>query len=89
MQLHFDNEAMQSEVLKFISVGMPLEEAKRIMLESGFKCDDRYHGSRPNLRFSAVHGTQRLFTSDEIHVFLYHESGKITEIKTDCHTIGT
>src|SRR5262245_8262463 len=31
MKLHFDNEAMHAEVLKYLSVGMPIENARRIM----------------------------------------------------------
>src|SRR5262249_7895482 len=31
MKLHFDNQAMREELLKYVSIGMPIENAKRFM----------------------------------------------------------
>src|SRR5438128_9209704 len=42
MKLHFDNEAMREEVLKYVSIGMPIENAKRIMQDSAFRCEDAW-----------------------------------------------
>lgn len=89
MKLHFDNEAMQAEVLKYLSVGMPVENARRIMEDSGFKCQDSSCFTGPAwLHCTAVYGTHGLFISHEIHVILYHESGRISTIEADCHSIG-
>jgi hypothetical protein len=88
MKLRFDNEAMRAEVMKYVSAGMPIENAKRIMEDSGFKCEDSFFTGPPCVRCSAVSGTHGIFLADEVFVLLYHEAGKVTDIKVDCHTVG-
>jgi hypothetical protein len=86
MQLRFDNDAMRFEVLKYLSIGMPIENAKRIMEESGFKCHDSWFEGPSCLNCVAVYRMHHLFISDQIHVSLFHESGQVSDIKVDCHS---
>lgn len=88
MKLHFENEAMRAEILKYLSVGMPIENAKRIMEDSGFKCQEGWFSGPAYLHCSAVYGTHHLLIADEIRVRLYHEAGKLSGIRVDCHSVG-
>lgn len=88
MKLCFDNATMRMEILKYLSPGMPIENARRIMEDSGFKFEDAFATSPPCLHCWTVYPNHSLWVSDEIHVDLYHESGKLTEISIDCHSVG-
>jgi len=92
MKLHFDKVAMQAEVLKYVSPGMPVENAKRIMEDSGFACEKSFYEGPACVLCSAVYRGHFFSTVesgiDKIHVRLYHESGKVTEIKTECYSVG-
>src|SRR5262249_14628925 len=49
---------LRAEILKNLSFRMPIENARRIMQDSGFKC----HGERPGyLHCVAAYGTHHLF----------------------------
>jgi hypothetical protein len=91
IKLYFDNEAMRDEILKYVSIGMPIETAKRIMEDNGFRfADNRFTGLN-NHYFShghVIYGIHRLFVSDEIHVFLEDDGGKLASIEVDCRTAG-
>jgi hypothetical protein len=87
MQLHFDKEEMRAEVLKYLCVGMPVENAKRIMEDSGFECEESDFDGPSFLRCSAVYKSH-LLLGDEIFVDVYHESGVVTDIKVNCHCVG-
>jgi hypothetical protein len=88
MKLQFDSEAMRVEVLKYLSIGMPIENAKRIMEDSGFKCHDSWWVADPScVDCLAVYAAHFMF-SDEIRVFVYHEAGHVTDIKVECYSIG-
>jgi hypothetical protein len=86
MRLYFDNEAMRAEVLRYLSIGMPIDNAKRIMQDSGFTCKDSQF-TTPYLHCSAVYSSG-LLISDEIHIFMRDESGRISTIEVDCHSVG-
>lgn len=45
-ELHTDETAMQAEVLRFVAIGTPIEEAKKIMERDGFECDFYIDGQR-------------------------------------------
>ncbi|MBI3824134.1 MAG: hypothetical protein HY289_15810 [Planctomycetes bacterium] len=85
MKLHFDKETMHAEVLKYLSPEMPIENAKRIMEDSGFK--SFLYQETGSVRYSAVYG-RGFLSVHEIGVVLSHESGKLKEIKVDCLTIS-
>jgi hypothetical protein len=86
---HFDNQAMREEVLKHLSIGMPIETAKRIMEDSGFKCENITLLSGPScVRCLAVFRTHHLFISDEIQILLYNGGGKLSSIEVDCRSIS-
>jgi hypothetical protein len=87
MKHHFQQDAMRAEVLKYLSPGMPIENAERIMKDSGFKCEDSWCAGSQVLRCSAVYATHFLM-DNEIHVLLYHEAGKLTDVKVDCFSVG-
>ena len=38
MELYLDENAMKAEVLRYVAVGMPIDEAKKVMETHGFKC---------------------------------------------------
>jgi hypothetical protein len=38
MELHLDEREMAAEVLKYVQMGMPVDDAKRVMEAQGFKC---------------------------------------------------
>jgi hypothetical protein len=88
MKLVCNNEAMEAEVSKYLSVGMPVENAKRIMEDSGFKCEESHFDGPPHVICSAVLTTQHLSILDNITVRLYHDAGKVTAIKAECHSVG-
>jgi hypothetical protein len=50
MKLHFEKDAMRAEVLRYLSPEMPIDNAKRIMEDSGFKCDDSWFAGPQALR---------------------------------------
>jgi hypothetical protein len=87
MKLQLEEDAMRAEVLKYLSPGMPIENAKRIMEDSGFKCEDSWSGGSRVLLCSAVYATHFMM-ADEINVLLHHESGKLTNVKVDCFSVG-
>jgi len=86
MELHLDDEDMLVEVKRFLSLGMPIDNAKRIMQQNGFQCQERNHGAA-QLNCWAVYKTHFL-RSDEIHILLSHESGLLNEIKVECYSVG-
>jgi hypothetical protein len=88
MKRHFEEDAMRAEILKYLSPGMPIENATRIMEDSGFKCKETFVASSWAVRCVAVHGTHRFWIADEIHVLLYHQAGKLNEIEVDCFSVG-
>jgi hypothetical protein len=88
MKLDLDKEAMRTEILKYLSIGMPIENAQRIMEDSGFKCQEAWWEGERSLACVAVCRTHHLFFSDEIHVSLYHESGQLASINVDCYSVG-
>lgn len=84
MKLQFDNQAMREEVLKHVSVGMPIETAKQLMEASGFRCEEGWSSCLNCLaRYKS-----NFFMSDEIWVLLHHEDGKLSRIEVDCHSVG-
>lgn len=87
MQLHFDAAAMRAEVLKYLSVGMPIENAKRILEDSGFQCPSFAFGGASSLQYRAIYQTHG-FVADEIWVAMDYESGVVTDIKVDCISVG-
>jgi len=87
MKLYFDKEAMEAEVSKYVSPGMPIEEATRIMRDSGFKCKDSPFQTAC-VKCSVDVGIHHLFYVNQIHVLLYHEAGELTQFKTECFSIG-
>jgi hypothetical protein len=97
MTLCFDHDAMQEEVWKYLCVGMPIENARRIMADSGFTVEEsagRPTFSVEELPFAEPHVTCRataathFLTSDEIEVVLFHQSGKLTTIRVYCRSVG-
>lgn len=78
MPLHTDAAAMREEVLKHVSIGMPLEEAKRAMEAHGFRHKDGiFHdyffdpvpGKPRTDKYARVHGgfaTDKIWYSREI-----------------------
>ncbi len=87
MKLLFNKDAMQAEVSKYLSIGMPIENARRIMEDSGFKCEEEWWGEHC-LDCVAVYRTHHLFFSDEIHVSLNHDAGRLTGIVVACFSVG-
>jgi hypothetical protein len=87
MKLQFEKDAMRAEVLKYISTGMPIDNAKRIMEDSGFTCSDSCSAEPQALQCTAVYATHFLM-ADEIYVLLYHEAGKLRDVKVDCYSVG-
>jgi hypothetical protein len=87
MKLYFEEEAMRAEVLKYVSAGMPIDNARRIMEDSGFKCEDNYVRGPGCLSCRAVYDTHFLL-ADEISVSIEHESGKVIDVKVDCYCVG-
>jgi hypothetical protein len=87
MKIPFDREAMRAEVLKYLSPGMPIANAQRIMEDSGFRCEDCLLVNPPCLRCWTVQA-QHFWVADEINVFLDHEDGKLTDIEVDCSSVG-
>src|SRR5689334_21343042 len=45
MKLQFEEDAMRAEVLKYVTIGMPLEQAKQVMEANGFQCEPWWHDS--------------------------------------------
>jgi len=94
-----DTATMKAEIGKFISVGMPVRQAKQIMEVNGFQCHDYDDLSDPPslLRCSAIyhpwsgllnHPVEFFFCADEILVLLEYQSGTITKVTVDCHYVG-
>lgn len=96
MQHIFDNEAMREEVLKYLSVGMPIENAVRIMQASGFECKEfdwmgdpkdtpiQCHAWGPPIE-SFLGST---LVGREMFVSLHHEGGKLTKVEVRCQCVG-
>jgi hypothetical protein len=96
MTLHTDEKEMRAEVLRHLSIGMPIEEAKKIMDNHGFKCQYGKGSSKDSIWFAdpeaEVMGLfcskfvpqrtwwERFFFSDEIHVRIPIEDGKVKDI---------
>jgi len=81
---------MRAEVLKYLSPGMPIENARRIMEDSGFKCEDSWDQTPSCLWCSATYAPATLFSwcADIIYVDIHHESGKVTDVTVDCDCLG-
>jgi hypothetical protein len=88
MKRYFDNQAMREEILNYLALGMPIENAKQIMEASGFQCEDGFLWNPSCLRCVAVYRAHHLFISDEIHVLFHHDAGKLSGIEVDCHSIS-
>jgi uncharacterized protein YceK len=88
MELHFDNEAMRREVMKHLSIGMPIHNAKEIMQAGGFECEKSFWKQRPGVHCSAVYRTHDLFVRDEIHIYLHEQSGKLSGVDVACRSIA-
>jgi hypothetical protein len=95
MRLVYDNDAMSAEVLKYLSVGMPIENAKRVMEANGFECEySLYAGGlepsdheTPCLRCRIWFGIHFL-VEDDIDVWVYYEAGCVKDVRVDCLSIG-
>ena len=86
MKLVYDEEKMKEEVLHYLSIGMPIANAKRIMKDSGFDCDTFSFSS--DCVTCHVYYESHFNTADEIFVRLYHEDGKLTDVQVNCQCIG-
>lgn len=88
MKHHFDKAAMRDEILKYLSPGMPIENAKRIMTDSGFQFVTHEAKEAERLRFTRHHRQHPVFISDDIDVELYHRDGTLTEIGVKGWSVG-
>jgi hypothetical protein len=86
MKLVYDNAGMKEETLRYLSLGMPIDNASRIMKDSGFDCDT-YNLEPDRIRCHAVYKAQ-LMTADEIWVELLQKDGKLIDIQVRCQMIG-
>src|SRR5271165_5405127 len=91
MDLSLDESSMRSEVLKYVKLGTPIEDAKKIMEQQGFSCSfERDHSNRDRVRhpFGLICSIMKpqsswwesLFISHEIRVSILFEAGVVTEI---------
>lgn len=87
MRLSNNTEAMQKEVTRHVSVGMPIEDARRVMKRNGFDCDDR-PAERPYLYCSRRNGRSAIILQNEIAVSIYHDQGRVTQVDTRCSSFG-
>lgn len=84
---YFDHEAMEGEVLKFVPVGTPLEQARKIMTDNGFRCEEvNCDLGLPYLRCYALYKPATLFdpVAQEIWCQLRYESGAIKKVEVHC-----
>jgi hypothetical protein len=86
MKKYHDKEQMEAEVKKYISIGMPLEEAKRIMEESGFRCSEDW--CEPPCLSCLASTPVNFLMVDEISIRLYHEKGVVTGLEVLCYGLG-
>jgi hypothetical protein len=92
----FDRAIMDVEIRKFISEGMPIEEAKQIMEKNGFSCQDVNFNDYEKPHIGCETSCPRpwrwclndLIMSDKINVELFYERGVVIEIYTWCYTLG-
>src|SRR5947209_3748717 len=57
MKLYTNEDTMKAEVLKFVSVGMPIDEAQAVMEKKGFKCHygrEWFHGEPAQSVFGLI-----------------------------------
>ena len=89
MELKFDNEAMSEELKKYLSIDMPIDNAKRILEERGFEFFSwsRFWFADQGLHFHITY-KQHLLIRDEINVSLYHEGGLLKSVNVTCESIG-
>ena len=87
MKLYFNDDQMREEVLRYLSIGMPIENARRIMQDSGFDCDTFWSRSE---YVCDIWYEPKLFSwvNDKICVKLHHSDGKLTDVVVECSTIG-
>lgn len=67
-------------VLKYIPLGTAIEQAKAVMEAHGFRCSSDNQEGRCRLVCVASRNI-RLMVADVIRVSLYHEAGRITDVK--------
>jgi hypothetical protein len=87
MKLLNDDNAMRVEVLKYLSPGMPMENAKRIMEDSGFQCEE-ISTEAASMQCTAVVSINHPFCHDEVYVRLGQEAGKLTTVSVKCYGVG-
>ena len=86
MKLSHNQEAMKEEVMKHLSIGMPIEEAAQIMKDNGFKVGNGSPHDEPHLSCYAVyHDWSLTFGTKEINISLFHETGKLTRVQVQCY----
>jgi len=96
MKRYFDNAKMEAEVRKYISEGMPVNQAKQIMEDSGFKCEERvsWINKPPALRCTGIYPRSwaerwnAFLMADVIDVYLSHEAGIVKGIEVTCWSDG-
>ena len=86
IKLSFDKSAMEKELSKRLAVGMPIDRAKTLMEDAGFTCRE-WKSDPPAIHCTAV-AERGLITLNQVGVRLQHDSGKLTDVKVECATVG-
>jgi hypothetical protein len=98
MQLLADDEAMTQEVLRYISLGMPLNSAKIIMEQNDFRCS--YRNCSPGERhYLSCKGTISQTSTGSaflrsagcatiVEVRLFYEGGVVTDVQVRHYVDG-
>jgi hypothetical protein len=71
-------------VLKYVPLGSSIEEAKKVMESHGFDCS----GSDEDALVCKASRNRGLMMAEVIRVILYHEAGKITNVKVGTYLDG-
>src|SRR5262245_24706257 len=96
IKLTTDTDAMKAEVLRYIHIGMPIEEAKKTMEAQGFKAvqddwsrfwlDDEQKADeqKAKLVFSKFvpqrSWVESLVRSDEVRIRVFYDAGRVTNV---------
>jgi hypothetical protein len=86
MPLFDDPEAMKQEVLKHISLGMPLDRARVIMQSYGFFCENR--AAKRELACYAKKKSGALSSSQYRVWIRSDEQGRVSDIQVNCFGEG-
>jgi hypothetical protein len=86
MKWYFDKEAMKAEILEFIPIGMPLDDAKKVIEKNGFSPSVWHEKGSQCLLYMASYKGMTLFdwSAQWIWCFLYYEKGSIKKVEVYC-----